>query len=617
MTLSRLIALMEGRCHRWNVRHPPPGIEPLPMNPTRYLLLALALIALSVRIGSAETAEPPKPPNIVLILADDQGYGDVGFHGNAVLKTPHLDQLAAEGTRFSSFYVSPVCAPTRASLLTGRYHARTGVLGVIEGREFMVEDEVTVAEHLSEAGYSTAIYGKWHLGENYPWVPHAQGFDEFIGFRDGSHPYFDVELEKNGESLQTEGYLTDVLTDRAIDFVVRHQEQPFFLYLPYNAPHTPLQVPDHYVAPYRHLPETTARIYGMMASVDANVGRLLEQLDTLGLDENTLVIYLSDNGPIFPRWQGASGEPRFNAGLRGAKYSVYEGGIRVPAIFRWPGRIEADRIVDDPAAHIDLLPTLLDYAGIPVPPQPEIDGRSLRPVLDGLEGAPDPRTLFMWYAGERRATYADPEPYPGGMARRGQFKMVNGTELYDLLDDPGESNNLADFRPELLRDLDQAYRAFWREVTGDREPYPRIPIGHSEENPTVLTAHWAHLSGGLRFQIGDEPPRYRDVGVHGDAIALWESGGRAKWKLQVAETGEYRFTARVRWPDDAYPPIFQSEVVADGATDVDSWGSDWDPEKRNVVLGHYSLKTGPADLVLSLPDGGEGVVLESIRVERR
>ena len=318
--------------------------------------------------GRADVRPPhmDRPPNVVLILTDDQGCGDVGFTGNPRLQTPHLDRLAEEGAHFTRFYVAPVCAPTRASLLTGRHHLRTGVRGVIEGREFMVDDEVTLAERLQEAGYATGLFGKWHLGENYPWVPHAQGFDTFIGFRDGSSPYFDVLLERNGEPYPTEGYLTDVLTDHAIAFAERHRDAPFFLYLSYNAPHSPLQVPEVYVEPYRDLPEHTALIYGMMASVDANVGRLLGRLEELGLAENTLVLFTSDNGPLYGGG-GYERAERYNCGLRGTKYDVYEGGIRVPLVARWPGEVPAGKTVDVPASYTDLLPTALDYAGVPLP----------------------------------------------------------------------------------------------------------------------------------------------------------------------------------------------------------------------------------------------------------
>ena len=312
--------------------------------------------------GLAADAAPERRPNVVLIMTDDQGYGDLGVHGNPILKTPRLDHLAAESVELTSFYVSPVCAPTRASLLTGRYHQRTGVTSVTSGFETMDPEEVTLAEVLATEGYRNALFGKWHLGEHDPSVPHAQGFHEYVGFRPGhlEDDYVDPVLEHNGQPLATRGYITDILTDHAIRFVEDNQGRPFFVYLPYNAPHTPLFVPERYARPYfeQGLPERTALVYGMIASIDENVGRLLDRLDALDLARETIVIFLSDNGPIWGWGEGAT--PRFNADLRSQKFTVFEGGIRVPFFIRWPGLLEAGLEFGAPAALIYVLPTHLD-----------------------------------------------------------------------------------------------------------------------------------------------------------------------------------------------------------------------------------------------------------------
>ncbi|NBC67256.1 MAG: sulfatase-like hydrolase/transferase [Bacteroidetes bacterium] len=558
-----------------------------------------------------------RTPNIVLILSDDQGYGDFGFTGNDELKTPNLDQLHRESTTFSRFYVSPVCSPTRSGLLTGRYHQRTGVRGVIEGRDFMVEEETTIAELLSNEGYATGIFGKWHLGENYPWTPNAQGFDEFIGFLDGSEFYFDVDLLHNKNPFQTNGYLTDLLTDYAIGFMERYRDEPFFLFLPYNAPHTPLQVPDSYMEPYSHLQEEVAFLYGMIASLDENVGRLLNRMNELGLHENTILIFLSDNGPIFV---GQRDQPnqRYNAGLRGAKYSVYEGGIRTPMMVRWPGQIQAGKNVDITASYIDLLPTILDYTDSALPDNVKLDGRSLRPLLENDADSWPERTLFMSYSGERRVE--EETPYPGGMAAKGPYKMVDGTELYNLEEDPGETVNIADEQPKVMKQLKAEYEDYWREVTAGRDPYPRVHVGHPEENPVRLTAHWANLTleEGPVFKMSDDPPRYRTVGVHGDRISRWSPEGHATWRLNVQAAGEYRISLILRMPaESSAEPTIQASIGDQTAVHkLKDVQGDQQNTWHQVDIGKVDIINGDADLRISVSEEGREVDLKYVVLER-
>jgi len=554
--------------------------------------------AFSVGVSLQGTQEPP---NFVVILADDLGYGDVGFTGNDIVSTPNMDRLASEGTQLSSFYVSPVCAPTRAGFLTGRYHRRTGVIGVVEGREFMTDAETTLAELLKDAGYATGIFGKWHLGENYPWTPRGQGFDEFIGFLQGSSNYFDVELVNKGVPYPTKGYLTDVLTDLAIDFLERRQDKPFFLYLPYSAPHTPLEVPDRYVAPYAHLEEKTAKLYGMIESLDENLGRLLGALERTGLDENTIVICFSDNGPIYT----GAGQPtvpnRFNANLRGAKFEIFEGGVRVPMLVRLPQGEGAGEVIELPASHIDLLPTILDFAEVEVPESLGVDGVSLRPALEG-EGAQflSERTLFMYYPGEREQRIGSWEkPFPGGTATRWPYKLVNGRELYNLAEDPSETRNLATVYPEILTELTASFEGFWDEVRAENPSYPRVPVGHAEENPSHLTSHWANLEGGPLFQFSDDPPRFRDIGVHGDWLARWRPTV-AVWRLAIQTDGMYQVSARVRSDDANASTRIGIELgghtrtvsVPGDSTSISKW--------FDLELGKFEIAAGEADLKLRL-----------------
>ncbi|MCG6924685.1 MAG: arylsulfatase [Acidobacteria bacterium] len=591
-------------------------------------LLALA------SVSPAATPAAGERPNVVLIMTDDQGYGDLGAHGNPVIQTPRLDRLAAESVELAAFYVSPVCAPTRASLLTGRYHQRTGVMSVTSGYETMDADEVTLAEVLGAAGYRTALFGKWHLGEYYPWVPHAQGFDEYVGFRPGhlDDDYFDPVLEHNGQPLPTRGYITDILTDHAIRFVEDNRERPFFVYLPYNAPHTPLFVPERYARPYfdRGLPERTALVYGMIQSIDENVGRLLDRLDALDLARDTIVIFLSDNGPIWG-WSEAS-PARYNAGLRAQKFTVFEGGIRVPFFIRWPGRLEPGLRLDEPAAHIDVLPTLLDYCGVDLPAGVEIDGVSLRRLL---EGGPWPaRTLFMQYALE---TTRDPAPHPGSVARTRRFKMVQGRDtapwgrerppvpnrLFDLLADRGEQNDLAMEVPERLAALDRQYTAWWQEVTA-RRGFARhaIEIGHPEENPVVLTPHHARASGNLQF-LGFRGLRRERVGPHptgvaGDWLSGWtELEQKAVWKVDVQRSGVYEVVLRLRCPaSDAGSRVRVTVgetriegLVPEAPLPVGEW--------RSWTLGRGPLTRGEQPLTIRALSRPGDTVMELAAVELR
>ena len=295
---------------------------------TRNSIAILGLLSCAVSWATGVFGQQPEVtsaesrPNVILIMTDDQGYGDLGFHGNDKIDTPVLDNLATESVRFDRFFVCPLCTPTRATLLSGRYHPRTGAMSVTRGLETMRSAEVTIAEVLRSAGYATGCFGKWHLGEHYPNHPNGQGFDEFFGMLQGHwNNYFDPKLEHNGRRVQTRGYITDVITGYALRFVERNRHRPFFCYVPYNAPHTPHQVPDRYFDKYieRGLDARAAAIYGMVENIDENIGRLLKKLDELELTKRTIGFFLSDNGP-----EGHEGS-RYNAGMRGMKGSVHEG----------------------------------------------------------------------------------------------------------------------------------------------------------------------------------------------------------------------------------------------------------------------------------------------------
>jgi arylsulfatase A-like enzyme len=518
-------------------------------------------------------------PNVVLIITDDQGYGDLGVNGNPKLRTPNLDRLARESVRFDRFYVSPVCSPTRASLLTGRYNYRTGVVDTYLGRSLMHADEITLAEILSSAGYRTGIFGKWHLGDNYPLRAMDQGFQESLVLNGGgigqpSDPpggesYFDPMLRRNGKWVQTKGYVSDVITDAALEFISQNRQHPFFAYLAFNAPHTPLEVPADKYSKYKMMnlkagdfagpghpipknfdPDTTARVYGMVENIDENVGRMLEKLEELKLTENTVVIFMTDNGPQ---------QPRYNAGMFQRKGTVYEGGIRVPFFVRSPGKFAAGRTLLEPAAHIDVTPTLLDVCGVKKPAKVMFDGVSLLPLLKGEQEPLIDRILFFqWHRGDT------PEAYRAFAARGRRYKLVQPVgqndgawsptfKLYDLQDDPEETKDIAADKPKIVAQLMQSYEAWFKDVTAGRDYTrpARIFLGAPEENPVRLTRQdWR------------------------GPLAGWTPRSVGHWEVKIARAGSYTFVARLNrsvQPSTAYfklGGVAKTQNVSADATEV-------------------------------------------------
>ncbi len=468
--------------------------------PTIGRLVALAIALTCVPAGrlqgdaSTGPASRPSRPNVILFLTDDQGWGDLGSHGNPYVKTPNLDAFAREAVELTRFHVSPVCAPTRASLMTGRYNFRTGVTDVFAEACRMDPAEVTVAEALRGAGYATGIFGKWHLGDDGPYQPNAQGFDEALVFRRAAMPpdqYFNPELLHNGTARRFSGYCMDVFTDAAIQFIKQNRFRAFFLYLPANLIHTPLTVADELAEPFRArgIDGKTARICGMLTSVDNNFGRLRSALKDLGLEDNTLFIFTSDNGPC----AGSVTTDRYMAGLHGLKGTVYENGIRVPCCIRWPAGLAGPAKVDRLTAHIDVMPTLLDACGVPTPAGVKLDGISFLPLLKQPSAKwPDRTLFFQWDGGTvpRRglACTVLTEQWklvqPVGMDQRNQQhirdryaelceaqgrgrRSIEGTpryELYDVAADPGETKDLAAAHPSVVEKMKKQYDAWFNEV---------------------------------------------------------------------------------------------------------------------------------------------------------
>ncbi len=467
-------------------------------------------------------------PNVILILTDDQGWGDIHSHGNALIDTPTMDQLAADGARFEHYYVSPMCAPTRASLLTGRWNLRTGASWVSHGKEILRLDEVTLGDAFKQAGYATGAFGKWHNGEYGPYHPNQRGFDQFVGFCRGAwENYFDAVIESNGQPLQTSGYITDVLTDAALAFMDSNKDKPFFCYIPYNAPHHPFQVPERYYRKYRErgFEERTAAVYGMVENIDDNLLRIIKKLDEWGIAEETIVVFTTDNGP--------TGPTRFNGNMKGKKATVDEGGVRVPLFMRWPGHIPSGRIIDRLAAHVDIFPTLVELCGIPMPQTLLQDGISMVPLLTGDHARWPDRMIF---AHQNR--FGETHSTPGAV-RTSQFRLVNsgkGYELYDMLSDPGQQTDIAKKLPEVTTSLSNAYESWFTEVTAAGVTPPHLPVGFTAHPETALQGEDALLSSGLKF--------YRGKGWAHDSIRNWLNPiqDSVTWNIDVLQAGLYQVT---------------------------------------------------------------------------
>jgi len=446
---------------------------------TRNIRLVIALFVLVIGLSMCVERKNDIPPNIILIMTDDQGFGDVGFHGNQLIETPNIDRLAGQSIELTNFYVSPVCAPTRASLMTGRYNYRTGVVDTWLGRAMMHSDEVTIAELLLDAGYKTGIFGKWHLGDNYPLRAMDQGFQESLVHRGGGigqpadppgNRYFDPILLKNGKDIESSGYCTDIFFDAAIEFVQKNRDQPFFAYIATNAPHTPLQISDHYVEPYiqKGANEITAKVYGMVTNIDENVGRLLTTMAEIGVEKNTILIFMTDNGHQ---------QERYSAGLKGRKTTVHDGGIRVPFLIRWPSGLNETERIDQIAAHIDVVPTLLDLCGIDDAKSLKLDGISLKPLLTGeTNKLPERNLFFQSHRGEV------PEKGRACAIRNQKYKLVQAVgwpkgpmtespkwELFDMTTDEGEENDIAETHPDTVVAMKSDYFVWFDEISRDRE----------------------------------------------------------------------------------------------------------------------------------------------------
>lgn len=487
--------------------------------------LRLGVIPLLVNFWACTSNTEIKNPNVIIFLTDDQGWGDLSVSGNNNLETPNIDRLAKTGVSFSHFYVSPVCSPTRAELLTGRYHPRSGVYSTSSGGERMDLDEKTIAEYFKNAGYSTALYGKWHNGMQASYHPNARGFDDFYGFCSGHWGnYFSPMLEHNGEIVNGNGYLIDDFTDKGIEFIERHKEKPFFLILPYNSPHSPMQVPDrwwekfkdkelkmrHYNIQEEDIQFTRAAL-AMCENIDWNVGRVISKIESLGLNETTIFVFLSDNGPNSWRW---------NNGKKGRKGSTDEGGVHSPLFIKWDSNLQESRIVNHIAGAIDILPTLLDLAGIDFEPQNPLDGLSLKALMTHDLIDWNERLLFSHWGGKTSV-------------RNQRFRLDNEGKLFNIETDASQRIDVSNDFPDISMELNRAKIDWENEVLSELcQPDMRpFQIGHPKIKFTHLPAR-----DGIPYGNIIRSNKFPNDSYFTNWISLSDS---ISWDIEVVEDGNY------------------------------------------------------------------------------
>ena len=585
------------------------------MQSIRHILSAATVAGVSLLAGLAYADESAQRPNVVVFLADDAGWGDYGHSGNQQAATPNIDSIAENGVSLDRFFVCPVCSPTRAEFLTGRYHPRGGVRGVSTGHERLDLDEKTIADAFKAAGYATGAFGKWHNGTQWPYHPTARGFDEYFGHTAGHWgEYFDAPLEDSrGRIVRTKGYIVDVCTERALSFIERNKSQPFFCYVPFTTPHSPWAVPDEYWQQFKDKPipqqatlpdqedlDHTRCALAMLANQDWNVGRVLAKLEELRLAENTIVVYFSDNGPNSWRWNG---------GMKGRKGSTDEGGIRSVCSIKWPARLPADQTVTQISGAIDLLPTLASLAGISRVGDRPLDGRDLSPLL--LKQTVDWPDRMIFSAWNRNVS-----------VRTQTHRLDNAGRLFDMSADPGQTTPINEREPELAARLAEAAERWRGEMFGDTaepdrrnrrgsrrdavDPRP-IPVGYPEFPITQLPARDGEPRGGVERSSGAPNCSYFVNWTSMDDHMVWtiavETTGRYEVSIDytcpVADAGstielsfgESRLTGKVRPGWD--PPLYTNQDTLPRPPAESQM-----KEFRTLQLGEMNLRAGEGPLTL-------------------
>lgn len=501
------------------------------------LAIGLGLISPAIFAITDDKGNNKKPvaregkPNIIIVITDDQGKNDLGCEGNPYVKTPNIDKFYSQSIRFTNFHVSTTCAPTRASIMTGRNTNRLNCFHTISGRSLLFEDEIIFPQILAQNGYTNGMFGKWHLGDNYPFRPEDRGFHEVVrhgggGITQGpdywNNDYFDDTYWHNGKTEKYKGYCTDVFFDEVLSFIDKNKDKPFFCYLALNAPHGPLNCPEEYLDIYKDTSRFSAiqkRWYAMITNIDDNFRKLQDKLDQTGLTENTILVFMTDNGTAY-------GHTVYDAGMTGNKGSVYEGGHRVPFYIRWPkGNLTGGRNVNQLTAHYDILPTFVELLGLNFTPVKPLDGKSFVPLLYGNDKNWKNRILYV-----DTQRMQDITKYKDYAVMDNDWRLVNGNQLFNLTNDLKESNNVIDQYPEVASRLAEGYEKWWQSFIdeGVDERYAYIKVGSRYENPTRISAH-DMLTGNLRHAWHQ----------YGAATAERASG---RWKIEFVEGGYYKIS---------------------------------------------------------------------------
>ena len=551
------------------------------------------------------------PPNVILIISDDQGWGDLSLNGNLDLTTPHIDRLGETGVQFDRFYVSPVCSPTRAEILTGRHHVRGGVFSTSRGGERLDIDEETMAEVFKTAGYQTAAYGKWHNGMQAPFHPNSRGFDDFYGFCSGHWGnYFNPLLEHNGNMVRGNGFIIDDLTQHGIDFIEKNKNQPFFLYLPYNTPHSPMQVPDRFWKKYKDKklsqigsegpPKNQNQIdharaaLAMCENIDWNVGRIIEHLKNSDLLEKTIVIYLSDNGPNGNRWNG---------NMKGRKGSTDEGGVRSPMIINWSGKIPKGKIINQIASGIDLLPTLKDLTGIKSQPKKPIDGISLQPLIMEKNPSWENRNIYNYWRGKLSL-------------RNQNYRLDYQGQLFDMINDPSQTTDISIDRPQVVKEMLEAKEKWKKTVLVELPNKDKRPfyIGHSSVKTTQIPARDGFPHGELK-----RSNRFPNCTYFTNWINQKDS---ITWEAEVHKAGNFEVTVYYSCEEDAVGSVFEVSFgkakiqgkIAEAHT-TEEYGAEEDRviRQESYVKDFKPLKIG----VISLQKGKGTLKIKGIKKNGR
>ena len=502
-------------------------------------VVSMVFLGLVFLIGHVVDAEQP---NVVFVITDDQGYGDLSCHGNPLLKTPNLDELCQQSVRLTDYHVAPTCSPTRSAIQTGRWPNRVGVWHTVTDRCMLDEKETTLGQLFKNAGYSTGMFGKWHLGDNYPYRPEDRGYDEVLRHGGGGvgqtpdfwdNAYFDDTYFRNGKPEPQKGFCTDVFFSAAQDFIAKQQEaeRPFFAYIATNAPHGPFHSPPNSSQPFNDLDTGLANFLGMIANIDDNVGRLRKFLDDRNLTKNTIFVFTTDNGT-------AMGHKVFKAGMRGHKGSEYDGGHRVPFMIHWPkGELIGGRDIKPICAHVDVMPTLLDLCGVRLPERLRIDGRSLKPLLHADASQWPDRVLIT-----DSQRIPNPKKWRKSSVMTSRWRLVNQNELYDMSKDRVQQNDVSAEHPDVVQRLQATYENWWDDQKKSFERKHYIHLAPPSGEVVNLTAHdWA-TQGGVPWNQA--------------AIrrAMNNSKHRSHWNVKVNQPGRYKISLR-RWPRESSAAI--------------------------------------------------------------